>query len=58
MLITTLKPFFSANPFPVQPFFFFFRTDYMIPQTVTSEHIRFYFLLFLFLHFLVVGSVR
>jgi len=31
----------------------------MIPQTftVTSEHIRFYFLVFLFLHFLVV-SVR
>jgi len=26
--------------------------------TVTSEHIRFYFLVFLFLHFLVVGSVR
>jgi len=25
--------------------------------TVTSEHIRFYFLVFLFLHFLVVGSV-
>ena len=32
----------------------------MIPQTftVTSEHIRFYFLLFSVLHFLVVGSVR
>ena len=32
----------------------------MIPQTftVTSEHIRFYFLVFLFLHFLVVVSVR
>jgi len=32
----------------------------MIPQTfaLTSEHIRFYILVFLFLHFLVVGSVR
>ena len=32
----------------------------MIPQTftVTSEHIRFYFSVFLFLHFLVVVSVR
>ena len=48
--IQDLKPSFSANPFPLQPFFFFFRTDYMIPQTftVTSEHIRFYFLVFLF----------
>jgi len=29
------------------------RTDYMIPQTftVTSEHIRFYFLVFLFYTF-------
>jgi len=32
----------------------------MIPQTftVTSEHIRFYFLVFFVLHFLVVASVR
>ena len=32
----------------------------MIPQTftVTSEHIRFYLLVFLFYTFLVVGSVR
>ena len=26
--------------------------------TVTSEHIRFYFLVFSLLHFLVVGSVQ
>jgi len=33
---------------------------YMFPQifTVISEHIRFYFLVFSVLHFLVVGSVR
>jgi len=32
----------------------------MIPQTftVTSEHIRFYFLVFSVLHFLVVVSMR
>jgi len=32
----------------------------MIPQTftLTSEHIRFYILVFSVLHFLVVGSVR
>ena len=47
--IPDLKPSFSANPPPLQSFFFFFRTDYTIPQTftVTSEHIRFYFLVFL-----------
>ena len=35
------KPSFSANPFPLQPFFFFFRTDYTIPRTFTAsfEHI-------------------
>ena len=33
-----------CKSFPSQPFFFFFRTDYMIAQTftVTSEHIRFF----------------
>ena len=37
-----------CKSFPLQPFFFFFRTDYMIPQTftATSEHIRFYFSVF------------
>jgi len=36
--------------FPTAAFFFFFRTDYMIPQTitVTSEHIRFYYLVIIF----------
>ena len=33
--IPDLKPSFSAKYFPLQPFFFFFRTDYMIPQTFT-----------------------
>ena len=44
-----LKPYFSANP-SHRSLPFFFRTDHMIPQTVyfTSEHIRFYFLVFLF----------
>ena len=39
--IPDLKPSFSAKISLLQPFFFFFRTDYMIPQTftVTSEHI-------------------
>jgi len=42
------KPSFSANPSHCS--LFFFRTDYTIPQTftVTYEHIRFYFLVFLF----------
>jgi len=50
-----LLPFYI----PVAAFPFLFRTDYMIPPTftVTSEHIRFYFLLFSVLHFLVVISV-
>jgi len=47
------KTFLFYKSFPLQPFFFFFRTDYVIPQTfsVTSEHIRFYFLVFLFYTF-------
>jgi len=55
-----LKTFLFCKSFPPQPFLFFFRTNYMIPQTftVTSKHILFYFLLFLFLHLLVVVSVR
>jgi len=58
--IPDLKPSFSANPSHYSLSFFFFRADYPIPQTftVTSEHIRFYFSVFLFLHFLVVVSVR
>jgi len=44
--IPDLKPTFSANRSHCSLSFFFFKTDYMIPQTftVTSEHIRFYFL--------------
>ena len=30
-----LKTFFFCKSFPQQLFFFFFRTDYMIPQTFT-----------------------
>ena len=30
-----LKTFFFYKSFSLQPFFFFFRTDYMIPQTST-----------------------
>ena len=30
-----LKTFFFCKSFPLQPLFFFFRTDYMIPQTFT-----------------------
>ena len=55
--LSFILDFLFCKSFPLQPFFFFFRTDYMIPQTctVTSEHIRFYFFLFFFsvLHFLV-----
>jgi len=49
---SSLKTFFFCKSFPLQPFFFFFSTDYMIPQTFTVR----LFLLFSFsvLHFLVV----
>ena len=42
--------------FPTAAFLFFFRTDYMIPQTFTgtSENIRFLLFSFFVLHFLVV----
>jgi len=48
-----LKTFFLCKSFPLQPFFFFFRTDYTIPQTftVTSSIGCLYFLVFLFYHF-------
>ena len=53
LFIPSLKPSFFCKSFPPQPFPFFFRTDYMDSQTftVTSEHIRFYFLVFLFYTF-------
>jgi len=49
-LVTT---FYFCKSFPPQPFFFFFRTDYMIPQTftVTSTIGCFYFLVFVFYNF-------
>ena len=42
-----------CKSFPLQPFFFFFSTDYIIPQTftVTSSIGCFYFLVFLFYNF-------
>ena len=42
------RTFFFCKSFPLQPFFFFFRTDYMIIQTftVTSSLGCFYFLVF------------
>ena len=51
--LSFISTFLFCKPFPRQPFFFFFRTDCMIPQTftVTSEHIRFYFSVFLFYTF-------
>jgi len=65
-LFSRREPTLSVSPdflfcksFPLQPFFFFVKTDYTIPQifTVTSEHIRLYFcLVFSVLHFLVVVS--
>jgi len=53
-LVTILvKTFYFCKSFPPQPFFFFFRTDYMIPQTftVTSTIGCFYFLVFVFYNF-------
>ena len=48
-----LQTFFFCKSFTLQPFFFFFRTDYMILQTftVTSSTGCFYFLVFLFYSF-------
>jgi len=55
-----LKTFFFCKSFPLQPFFFFFSTDYIIPPTftVTSSIGCFYFLVFSLLVYLVVVSVR
>jgi len=54
---------FSANPFLLQPFLFLLQDSlHAFPRlfTVVSEHrpICFLLLVFLFVHFLVVGSVR
>ena len=50
---SSLKTFFFCKSFPLQPFFFFFLTDYMIPQTfkVTFSIGCFYFSVFLFYNF-------
>ena len=56
--IPDLKPSFSANP-PRRSLPFFFRTDYMdSPDCLLLLLSIFVFLLFRFLHFLVVGSVQ
>jgi len=57
-----LKPSFSANPSHCSPFFLLLKyllRGYPGLFTVISEHICFLVLVFfLFLHFLVVGSMR
>ena len=55
-----LKTFLFCKSFPLQPFLSSSIFTTWIPRTVTviSEHICFLLLVFLFLHFLVVGSVR
>ena len=57
--IPGLKPSFSANPSHRSLSFSSSGLTTWIPETFTdtSEHIRFYFLVFFF-HFLVVGSMR
>jgi len=52
-LTTEQETFFFYKSFPLQPFFFFFSTDYIIPQTftVTSSIGCFYFLVFLLYNF-------
>ena len=35
LFIPELKTFLFCKSLPLQPLFFFFRTDYMIPQTFT-----------------------
>ena len=59
--IPGLEPSFSANPSHRSPSFFLLQDSlHGFPRlfTVISEHICFLLLVFLFLHFLVVGSVR
>ena len=59
--IPVLKPSFSANPSHCSPSFLLVKHSlHGFPGlfTVISEHICFLLLVFLFLHFLVVGSVR
>ena len=61
--ISGSKPSFSANPSHCSPSFFLLQDSlglHGFPRlfTVISEHICFLRFVFLFLHFLVVGSVR
>jgi len=58
--IPGLKPSFSANPFHRSPSFFFFRIHYMDSPDCLLLFLSICFILFvfLFLHFLAVGSVR
>jgi len=56
-----LKPSFSANPSHCRPSFLLLKySSHGFPGlfTVISDHICFLLLVFLFLHFLVVGCVR
>ena len=53
--IPGLKPFLQI--LPIVPFLFFFRTDCTDSPDCLPISV-FYFLVFLFFHFLVVGSVR
>jgi len=48
-----LKTFLFCKSFPLQPFLFFFRTDYMIPQIllILLSTSVFYLLVFLFYTF-------
>ena len=59
--IPGLKPSFSVNPLHCSPSFLLLQDSlHGFPRLfiVISEHICFVLLVFLFLHFLVVGSVR
>jgi len=49
-----LKTFLFCKSSPLQPFFFFFRTDYMIPHTFSVKLSSFLKVFY----FLVVVSVR
>ena len=61
LLHSGLKTFLFCKSFPPQPFLFLLQDSlHGFPRlfTVISEHICFLLLVFLLLHFLVVGSVR
>ena len=58
--IPGLKPSFSANPSHCSPSYLLKYSLHGFPGlfTVISEHICFLLLVFLFLHFIVVGSMQ